>query len=82
MKPGDLDTTRDYAEILSFKLDNDIMNLNFDNSVSLSMEGVSIRQFSKEKRRKMEQAQKVREERWQRHSDHQRCKYHHSTKRR
>ena len=49
MKPGDLETTRDYAERLSFKLDNEIMSLNFGNSVSLSMEGVSIRHFSKEK---------------------------------
>ena len=49
MKPGDLETTRDYAERLSFKLDNEIMSLNFGNLVSLSMEGVSIHHFSKEK---------------------------------
>ena len=49
LKPGDLETTRDYAERLSFKLDNEIMSLNFGNSVSLSMEGVSVRHFSKEK---------------------------------
>lgn len=49
LKPGDVETTRDYAERLSFKLDNEIMSLNFGNSVSLSMEGVSVRHFSKEK---------------------------------
>ena len=49
MKPGDIETTRDYAERFSFKLDNEIMSLNFGNSVSLSMEGVSVRNFSKEK---------------------------------
>ena len=49
LKPGDVETTRDYAERLSFKLDNEIMSLNFGNSVSLSMEGVSVRRFSKEK---------------------------------
>ena len=49
LKPGDFETTRDYAERLSFKLDNEIMSLNFGNSVSLSMEGVSIRHFSREK---------------------------------
>ena len=48
LKPGDLETTRDYAERLSFKLDNEIMSLNFGNSVSLSMEGVSVRHFSKQ----------------------------------
>ena len=37
LKPGDVETTRDYAERLSFKLDNEIMSLNFGNSVSLSM---------------------------------------------
>ena len=49
MKPGDLESNRDYAERLSFKLDNEIMSLNFGNLVSLSMEGVSIRSFTKEK---------------------------------
>ena len=48
MKPGDIETTRDYAERLSFKLDKEIMSLNFGNSVSLSMEGVSVRYFKKE----------------------------------
>ena len=49
MKPGDIETTRDYAERLSFKLYKEIMILNFGNSTSLSMEGVSVRHFSKEK---------------------------------
>ena len=49
MKPGDLETTRDYAERLSFKLDNEIMSLNFGNSISISMKGVSIRQFTRER---------------------------------
>ena len=49
MKPGDIETTRDYDKRLAFKLYNEIMSLNFGNSVSLSMEGVSVRHFSKEK---------------------------------
>ena len=48
LKPGDFETTRDYAERLSFKLDNEIMSLNFGNFVSLSMEGASVRHFSNE----------------------------------
>ena len=48
LKPGDFETTRDYAERLSFKLDNEITSLNFGNSVSLSMEGASVRHFSNE----------------------------------
>ena len=49
MKPGDIETTGDYDERLSLKLDNEIMSLNFGNSVSLSMKGVSVRHFCKEK---------------------------------
>ena len=42
LKPGDIETTRDYAERLSFELNNEIMSQHFGNSISLSMEGVSV----------------------------------------
>ena len=49
LKPGDIETTRDYAERLSFELNNEIMSQHFGNSISLSMEGVAVRFFNKEK---------------------------------
>ena len=40
---GDIETIRDYAERLSFEFDKEIMSSHFGNSLSLSMEGVSVR---------------------------------------
>ena len=45
LKLGDIETTRDYAERLSFELNNEIMSQHFVNSISLSTEDVCV-QFS------------------------------------
>ena len=42
LKRADIETTRDYAERLSFELNNEIMSQHFGDSVSLSMEGVCV----------------------------------------
>ena len=47
LQPGDVETTRDYAERLSFKHNQEIMSTNFGNSTSISMEGASARFFEK-----------------------------------
>jgi hypothetical protein len=48
LRPGDIDTTRDYAERLAFEFNDEIMSEGFGNSRSLSMEGCSVRFFPKE----------------------------------
>jgi hypothetical protein len=45
LRPGDADTTRDYAEALQFEFTNEIMSEHFGNSRALSMEGSAIRTF-------------------------------------
>ena len=45
LQPGDIDTTRDYAERLQFEFANEIMSQHFGNSRTLSMEGSSVRFF-------------------------------------
>ena len=47
LRPGDVETTRDYAERLSFEFNNEIMSQHFGNSLSLSIEGASVRFFKK-----------------------------------
>ena len=42
LKPGDIETTRDYAERLSFELNNEIMSQHFGCSIYLSMKGVCV----------------------------------------
>mgnify|MGYP000211327405 FL=1 len=48
LRPGDVETTRDYAERLSFELNHEIMSQHFGNSLSLSIEGASVRFFKQE----------------------------------
>ena len=45
LQPGDVKTTREYIEILSFELNKEIMCQHFSHSLSLSIEGASIRFF-------------------------------------
>ena len=48
LKPVDIETTRDYAERLSFDFNYEIMSTNFGNYVSLSMEGVYVKLYKKD----------------------------------
>ncbi len=48
LRPGDVETTCDYAERLSFELNHEIMSQHFGNSLSLSIEGASVRFFKQE----------------------------------
>ena len=45
LQPSDVETTRDYAERLSFELNNKIMSQHFGNNLSLSIEGASVSFF-------------------------------------
>ena len=49
LKFGDVQITRDYAEILLFEFDNEIMSEHFGNSWSLSIKGFSAQVFSNPK---------------------------------
>jgi hypothetical protein len=45
LRPGDADTTQDYAEALQFEFTNEIMSKHFGNSRVLSMEGSIVCTF-------------------------------------
>ena len=45
LKPGDAETTRDYAERLCFEFTQEIMSQHFGDSRDMSMEGSSVRTF-------------------------------------
>ena len=47
-RPGDIETSRDYAKSLLFEKDKEIMAQHFEDHVSLSMEGIGLRYFEKE----------------------------------
>ena len=48
LKPGDIETTRDYSDRLSFDFKHEFMSTHFGNSASLSMEGVCVRHYKKD----------------------------------
>ena len=45
LRPGDIETSRDYAERLVFEKGKEIMSQHFGSHPSLSMEGVGLRYF-------------------------------------
>jgi hypothetical protein len=48
LEPGDAETTRDYAERLSFEFTQEIMSQHFGDSRDMSMEGSSVKTFTEE----------------------------------
>jgi hypothetical protein len=48
LEPGDAETTRDYAERLTFEFEQEIMSQHFGDSRDMSMEGSSVKTFTAE----------------------------------